>query len=357
MVDHVKGRGALSNRVERFQERQASPVDDGWPGDGEDEASSIATSVTPEQARSIITYNQSPDIGFDRSINPYRGCEHGCIYCYARPSHAYLGLSPGLDFETRLTYKADAATLLRTELSKPSYRCAPLMLGANTDPYQPVEKRLRVTRSVLEVLLETRHPVSIVTKSALVLRDVDLLAQLAEHRLVNVMVSLTSMDAQLKRLLEPRAASPAARLGAMRGLAAAGVPVGTLIAPVIPVLTDPELETLLQNAVEAGARSAGYVLLRLPHELKALFAEWLQTHHPGKAAHVLSLLEQLRGGKLNDSEFGRRMTGAGVYASLLARRFRLASDRLGLDEDPRTALATDLFEPPRATSPQLTLAL
>jgi DNA repair photolyase len=316
----------------------------------------VVTSVTPEQARSIITYNQSPDIGFDRSINPYRGCEHGCIYCYARPSHAYLGLSPGLDFETKLTYKADAAALLRTELARPSYRCAPIMLGANTDPYQPVERRLRITRSILEVLLEARHPVSIVTKSALVLRDLDLLSQLAQQDLVHVMVSLTSMDAALKRVLEPRAASPAARLGAIRGLSDAGVPVGTLIAPVIPVITDTELETLLEQAAAAGARRAGYVLLRLPLELKDLFAEWLHAHHPGKAAHVLSLLEQLREGRLNDSTFGQRMTGTGIYATLLRRRFALARQRLNLG-DHDFALATDRFVPLRAASPQMSLSL
>ena len=356
MADPIKGRGALTNRVERFQALQKAPVDDGWPGDGESDAPAWVTSVTPEQARSIITYNQSPDIGFDRSINPYRGCEHGCIYCYARPSHAYLGLSPGLDFETKLTYKADAAALLRTELSRPSYRCAPIMLGANTDPYQPVERRLRVTRSILEVLLEAKHPVSIVTKSALVLRDLDLLTQLAQHDLVHVMVSLTSMDAALKRLLEPRAASPAARLGAIRGLAEAGVPVGTLIAPVIPVITDSEMETLLEEAVAAGARRAGYVLLRLPLELKDLFAEWLHEHHPGKAAHVLSILEQLRDGRLNDSTFGQRMTGTGIYATLLRRRFALARRRLGIG-DHDFSLATDRFVPLRAASPQLSLSL
>jgi DNA repair photolyase len=356
MADPLKGRGALTNRVERFQALQTTSVDDGWPGDGEAEPPSVVTSVTPEQARSIITYNQSPDIGFDRSINPYRGCEHGCIYCYARPSHAYLGLSPGLDFETKLTYKADAAALLRTELSRPSYRCSPIMLGANTDPYQPVERRLRVTRSILEVLLEARHPVSIVTKSALVLRDLDLLSQLAQQDLVHVMVSLTSMDAALKRVLEPRAASPAARLSAIRELAGAGVPVGTLIAPVIPVITDGELETLLEQAVAAGARRAGYVLLRLPLELKDLFAEWLHAHHPGKAAHVLSILEQLREGRLNDSTFGQRMTGTGIYAALLRRRFALARQRLHIGDHDFT-LATDRFVPLRAASPQLSLPL
>jgi DNA repair photolyase len=355
MSTHIKGRGALSNRRERFQAQVAVPVDDGW--DRPEEQPSVVTSVQPEQARSVITYNDSPDIGFDRSINPYRGCEHGCIYCYARPSHAYLGLSPGLDFETRLTYKADAAALLRTELARPSYRCAPLMLGANTDPYQPVERRLGVTRSILEVLLEARHPVSIVTKSALVLRDLDLLGEMARLDLVHVMVSLTSLDPELKRVLEPRAASAAARLGAIRGLAAAGVPVGTLIAPVIPVITDPEMETLLETAVAAGARRAGYVLLRLPLELKDLFAEWLHTHHPGKATHVLSLLEQLRGGRLNDSQFGTRMTGTGVYAALFQQRFALARQRLKLDDHGDFGLATHRFAPRRADSPQLSLPL
>ncbi len=357
MADPLKGRGALTNRLERFQATETTAVHDGWPGDGDDELPSLVTSVAPEQARSVITYNESPDISFDRSINPYRGCEHGCIYCYARPSHAYLGLSPGLDFETRLTYKADAAALLRTELARPSYRCAPIMLGANTDPYQPVERRLRVTRSILEVLLEAKHPVSIVTKSALVMRDVDLLTALARDRLVHVMVSLTSLDPSLKRVLEPRTASPSARLATIRGLADAGVPVGTLIAPVIPVITDAELETLLERAVEAGARRAGYVLLRLPLELKALFTEWLHAHHPGKATHVLSLLSQLREGQLNDSRFGRRMTGTGVYAALLKQRFSLAKQRLGLSERDDFELATRLFTAPGRHSPQLALSL
>ncbi|RYZ58993.1 MAG: PA0069 family radical SAM protein [Proteobacteria bacterium] len=355
MEQPLKGRGAITNRVVRFQAHVTEPVDDGWERP-EDEASVPRTTVQPEQARSLINYNSSPDIGFDRSINPYRGCEHGCIYCYARPSHAYLGLSPGLDFETRLTYKADAAALLRAELAKPGYRCAPVMLGANTDPYQPVERRLRVTREVLEVLLEARHPVSIVTKSTGVLRDLDLLTEFARLDLVHVMVSLTSLDPEIKRTLEPRAASPAARLNTIHSLAAAGVPVGTLIAPVIPVITDSELESLLEAAVDAGARRAGYVLLRLPLELRDLFREWLEAHHPGKAAHVLSLLEQLRGGQLNDSRFGQRMTGIGIYAQLLRRRFALARERLGVSDDSLT-LATEHFEPLRTPTPQLSLGL
>ena len=355
MEQPIKGRGAITNPIARFQARITERVDDGWERADEELAVPRIT-VQPEQARSLITYNDSPDIGFDRSINPYRGCEHGCIYCYARPSHAYLGLSPGLDFETRLTYKADAAALLRAELARPGYRCAPLMLGANTDPYQPVERRLRVTRAVLETLLEARHPVSIVTKSTGVLRDLDLLVEFARLDLVHVMVSLTSLDPEIKRTLEPRAASPVARLQTIRELAAAGVPVGTLIAPVIPVITDAELESLVEAAVDAGARRAGYVLLRLPLELRDLFREWLEAHHPGKAAHVLSLLEQLRGGGLNDSRFGQRMTGIGIYAQLLRRRFALARERHGIGDDSFT-LATQHFAPPRPATPQLSLRL
>lgn len=351
MTAVYKGRGALSNGLQRFQSQQTYAVDDGWEQDPTPD--SVATTVTAEPARSVITYNDSPDIGFDRSINPYRGCEHGCVYCYARPSHAYLGLSPGLDFETRLFYKRDAARLLEHELRSRSYVCRPIMLGANTDPWQPVEKRLHVTRDVLQVLLEWRHPVAIVTKSALILRDLDLLTEFARLNLVHVMVSLTSQDAALKRLLEPRAASAAARLGVIRTLAAAGVPVGTLIAPVIPVITDPEMESLLEAAVAAGARRAGYVLLRLPHELKDLFREWLEQHHPGKARHVLALLSDLRGGKLYDADFRTRMAGSGVYAQLLRRRFELARQRLGVGGRDPPDLDTTQFRDPQAPGAQL----
>ncbi|HEV7633699.1 MAG TPA: PA0069 family radical SAM protein [Steroidobacteraceae bacterium] len=351
MVAVYKGRGALSNGLQRFQAQQTEAVDDGW--EQEPTPDSVATTVTAEPARTVITYNESPDIGFDRSINPYRGCEHGCIYCYARPSHAYLGLSPGLDFETRLFFKRDAARLLEQELGSRSYVCRPIRLGANTDPYQPVEKRLHVTRDVLQVLLNWRHPVSIVTKSALILRDLDLLTEFAKLDLVEVMVSLTSLDAELKRLLEPRTASAAARLGVIRSLAAAGVPVGALIAPVIPVITDTEMESLLDAAVAAGASRAGYGLLRLPHELKDLFREWLEAHHPGKASHVLAVLTDLRAGKLNDSDFGTRMTGTGVYAQLLRRRFELARQRLGIAGREHMALSTAHFRDPHAPGEQL----
>jgi DNA repair photolyase len=304
----------------------------------------------------VITTNDSPDVGFDRSINPYRGCSHGCVYCFARPTHAYLGLSPGLDFETKLFYKADAVKLLEAELSKPKYVCKPIALGINTDGYQPLEKRLEVTRSILAVLARCRHPVSIVTKSALVVRDIDLLAELAQNRLVSVMLSITSLTNDIKRTLEPRTASPQARLRVIEQLAGAGIPVGVLVAPVIPAVTDHEMEDILAAAAQAGATSAGYVLLRLPHEVKILFREWLSQHYPDRAGHVMSLINQTRGGKDYDAEFGRRMSGTGPYADLLRTRFELARRKCGFDRaDERHALATGLFRPPASASSQLTL--
>jgi DNA repair photolyase len=286
-------------------------------------------------------------VGFDKSINPYRGCSHGCVYCFARPTHAYLGLSPGLDFETKLFYKSDAVELLETELAKPKYRCTPIALGINTDGYQPLEKRLKITRSILEVLARCRHPVTIVTKSALVLRDLDLLADLAKDQLVSVMLSITSLTNDIKRTLEPRAASPQARLRVIKELALAGVPVGVLVAPVIPAITDHEIEAILSAAKEAGAGSAGYVLLRLPHELKALFREWLAEHYPDRAKHVMSLINLSRGGKDYDAQFGQRMRGTGPYAELLRMRFDLARRKLGLDgASDRHELNTAAFRPP-----------
>lgn len=323
-----KGRGALSNPPNRFDPQHAEAVDDGWFQ--EELADRIATAVLPEPARSVITYNQSPDIPFDRSINPYRGCEHGCPYCFARPSHAYLGLSPGIDFETRLFYKADAARLLREELARKSYVPEPVMFGANTDCYQPLEKRLGITRSLLEVLLEQRHPAYILTKASLILRDADLLAQMSGHRLVRVYVTLTTRDRDLKRRLEPRAAAHSARLQVIRELSARGVPVGVLVAPVIPAVNDHEVEALLEDAAAAGADSAGYVLLRLPLEVAGLFREWLETHMPDRAAHVMSLVQGARGGRDNSSEWGQRMRGTGVWAQLLRDRFHLARRRCGL---------------------------
>jgi DNA repair photolyase len=341
----LKGRGALSNPAGRFDRTELEGVDDGWYA--EELPDSIAVTVEIDHARTVISTNDSPDVGFDYSINPYRGCEHGCIYCYARPSHAYLGLSPGLDFETRLFYKPDAASLLRKELSRPGYVCKPIMLGANTDPYQPVEKRLGVTRSILEVLAEHHHPVSVITKSALVVRDLDLLAPMARERLAGVAVSVTTLDPEVKRTLEPRTAAPAARLRAIRALTEAGVPVGVMVAPVIPAITDHELEAILEAAAEAGAKCAGYVLLRLPYEVKDLFREWLTEHHPLRAKHVMSLVNDLRGGRDNDPNFGSRMRGTGPLAELLRKRFTVACRRLGLNSLRTFDFDTTRFMPPR----------
>jgi DNA repair photolyase len=332
-----KGRGAVGNPTGRFERFVRAPEDDGW-GDGgggadEDDPAPppLRTVVLPDASRSVLTCNASPDIPFDLSLNPYRGCEHGCIYCYARPSHAYLGLSPGLDFETRLFAKREAPALLARELARPGYRCRTVTLGSNTDPYQPVERRLAITRGILEVLAAHEHPVTIVTKSALVARDLDLLAPMAARRLAQVFVSVTTLDHGLARRLEPRAASPRRRLATIRELTAAGVPVGVMFAPVIPGLTDHELEGVLGAAAAAGARRAAYVLLRLPGEVEGLFLEWLAAHAPDRAPRVLALLRSCRGGRLNDPRFGSRMRGGGAYAGLLAQRFRLACRRLGLN--------------------------
>jgi DNA repair photolyase len=343
----LKGRGATINPAGRFASRQQQAVDDGWYHEATPD--SIATEVRPEAARTLISRNDSPDIPFGQSINPYRGCEHGCVYCYARPSHAYVDLSPGIDFETRLFYKADAARLLRAELARPAYRPQPIMLGANTDPYQPVEKRLRVTRDILEVLWQARHPVTIVTKGAMVLRDLDLLQDLARLNLARVTISLTTLDPELKRTLEPRAASPQARLRVIGALARAGVPVGVLTAPLIPAVNDAELESLLEAAAAAGASRAGYVLLRLPHEVKDLFRAWLEQHLPLRAAHVMSLVQQARGGRDNDPRFGHRMRGVGPWAAMLRARFELARKRLGLDGAREPALDLSRFCRPQGS--------
>jgi DNA repair photolyase len=323
-----KGRAAVSNRDSRFSglQREADPV----PAEDEP-ASAPATEVRIEVARSIVSTNQSPDIPFDRSINPYRGCEHGCVYCYARPSHAYLGLSPGLDFETRIFAKTNAAELLRKELSRPGAVPSMIALGANTDPYQPVERRLRITRSVLEVLAEFGHPVSITTKSALVTRDIDLLAPMAARGLAKVLISVGTLDAQIARTMEPRANSPARRIQAIAQLSSAGVAAGIIVAPVVPALTDQDLERVLEAAAGAGATFASYVVLRLPMEVADLFNEWLQTHYPQRAQHVMSLVRQMRGGRDNDSTFGLRMRGTGALADLIRRRFDIACRRLGLN--------------------------
>jgi DNA repair photolyase len=351
-----KGRGALSNPPGRFDRVSAEAFDDGWYL--EQEPDSIATTVEPDRAKTLITRNDSPDVPFEYSINPYRGCEHGCLYCYARPSHAYMGLSAGLDFETRLFYKADAAARLKAELARKSYVCKPITIGANTDPYQPIEREFRVTRDVLEVLARARHPVALITKSALVLRDIDLLTDLARDGLATVAISLTTLSPETKRTLEPRAASPQARLRAVRELNAAGVPTGIMAAPVIPAITDHELEAILEAAAEAGARSAGYVLLRLPYEVKDLFREWLETHFPDRAAHVMSLVQQMRGGRDNDPRFGSRMRGTGPFAELLRKRFKIACRRYGLHSGGREIPhPTHLFRPPVIEGSQLRLGL
>src|SRR5918911_3326962 len=323
-----KGRGAGSNESGRFESEKRVPFDDGW-GSSDAEPMRLPTILSVDTTRTIIARNDSPDIGFDRSINPYRGCEHGCIYCYARPSHAYLGLSPGLDFETRIFYKPQAAVLLRGELSKKGYSCKPLALGSNTDPYQPAERRLGITRAILEVLRDFHHPVTIVSKSALVQRDIDILAEMACEKLAVVTISVTTLDRDLARHMEPRAATPERRLETIAALAEAGVPTGVLSAPMIPALNDNEMEAILERARAAGASVAGYTLLRLPLELKALFKEWLETHAPQKAAHVLSLVAQCHGGRVYDSAWSKRMTGGGPYAAMLAARFDRACRRLG----------------------------
>jgi DNA repair photolyase len=344
---HHKGRGALSNPEGRFETRRKQAEEDGWntPVDDED-LPPVETIVRPDPARSIITRNQSPDIPFSQSINPYKGCEHGCIYCYARPSHAYLNLSPGLDFETKLFFKEHAAELLDQELRRPGYRPAAITVGANTDPYQPVERRLEVTRRILEVLQRFRHPLSIITKSTLVTRDLDILADLARRNLVVVMVTITTLDDDLKRTLEPRAPSAWSRLKAVEALAKEGVPVGVMTAPIIPMINDAEMERILELAAGAGACGAGYVLLRLPYELKDLFQEWLKTHYPLKAEHVMSLIRQSRDGKEYDSGFGTRMRGTGKFADLIAQRFALACKRHKLGFSRRMRLTTEHFRVP-----------
>lgn len=354
----IKGRGALSNKGGRFESQVGEPIDDGWPAwDDGLVAAAPRTVIAPDRSRTVIAWNKSPDIPFDRSINPYRGCEHGCVYCFARPTHAYLGLSPGLDFETRLFAKHDIAAVLRRELAKPRYQCAPIALGANTDPYQPVERRLRLTRAVLEQLAEHRHPVAIVTKSHAVLRDLDILAPMAAAQLASVAISVTTLDPELARLMEPRAPAPDARLRAIGALAEAGVPVSVLAAPMIPAVNDVELEQILEAAKLRGASGAGYVLLRVPLEIKELVAEWLESHRPGQASRVFSLLRQSHGDKPYRAEFGKRMRGTGPYADMLSRRFALATRKLRLDRSWRP-LDTSQFrrpEPDPAANDQLSL--
>lgn len=351
----IRGRGTTARPDARFLAHGREAFDDGWHDPGtEDDDPPPRTQLFIDNARRVISYNTSPDVPFDRSINPYRGCEHGCVYCFARPSHAYLDLSPGLDFETKLFWKPDAAALLRKELTAPSYRCAPIALGINTDAWQPVERHTMLTRQLLEVMVEARHPVSLITKSALIERDLDLLATLARDDLVEVAISITTLDDDLARRLEPRAARPGRRLETVRRLQQAGVPVGVLFAPLIPALNDHEMEAVVEAAHAAGARSAGYVLLRLPHELTDLFEDWLATHAPDRAARVMSRIAELRGGKANDPRFGHRMRGEGVIAQLYSQRMRRLQAKLGMGR-MRRGLNTALFRPPRPDGPQLAL--
>ena len=348
-----KGRGAASNRSGRYERYDHAAFDDGW-GTIDEEPPPLRTEVRPDASRTVITRNESPDLGFDRSINVYRGCEHGCVYCYARPTHAYLGLSPGQDFESRIFAKYQVASQLERELARPGYECRVMALGTNTDPYQPTERRLALTRRVLEVLDRHDHPVGIVTKAALITRDIDILSAMARRRLATVAISVTTLDRGLARTMEPRASTPAKRLEAMRTLSQAGVPVGVMVAPVIPGLTDHEMEAILEAASEAGARRAGYVVLRLPCEIKDLFREWLAVHVPNKAKRVIGLVREMRGGGLYDSRFGTRMTGVGPHAALLAARFAAASRRLGF-EGREARLDCTRFNARRARPVQLDL--
>jgi DNA repair photolyase len=349
-----KGRGALTNDRSRYDAERRVAFDDGW-GTADAAPPRLETVLTADSTRTILARNDSPDVGFDRSINPYRGCEHGCVYCFARPTHAYLGLSPGLDFESRIFFKPDAPRLLAEELSKKGYQCKPIGIGTNTDPYQPAERKLKIMRRLIEVLRDFRHPVTIVTKSALIQRDLDLLAPLAEQRLVQVALSVTTLDRDLARRMEPRAASPERRIETIRALAGSGIPTAVMAAPMIPALNDMELERILETARAAGARSAGYVLLRLPLELKALFTEWLEEHFPGKAKHVLGLVAEAHGGRLYDSRWNVRQRGTGPYAELLRLRFERAFKRLGFDARGTNRLDTSLFRPPARAGDQLAL--
>jgi len=346
------GRGAQTNRSGRYEPIAYEPQDDGWESLAELEA--LTTEVQEVPARRILARNDSPDIGFDRSINPYRGCEHGCIYCFARPTHAFLGLSPGLDFETKLFAKTDAAQALERELAEPGYEVSTIAIGTNTDPYQPIERRYRIMRRILEVLSATNHPVGIVTKSALVLRDLDILTSMAKRGLVKVALSVTTLDRRLARAMEPRASTPDKRIETLQRLVDAGVPASVMVAPVIPGLTDMEMERILECASTVGIKNAGYVLLRLPLEIGDLFTEWLQANCPDRAKRVLSLMRSTRGGKLYDAKWGKRMVGDGPYAWMIGRRFEMAAERLGMNESS-VELRTDLFAPPSRPGQQLKL--
>ncbi len=347
-----RGRGAQSNRSGRFEAEKRSFVDDGW--NGLEALPALKTHVQEETPRRIITSNNSPDISFDRSINPYRGCEHGCSYCFARPTHAFMGLSPGLDFESRLFVKPDAAELLEKELAEPGYQPATIAIGTNTDPYQPIERRYGIMREILKVLSDTGHPVGIVTKSALVVRDIDILSDMADRGLAKVALSVTTLDRKLARAMEPRAATPSKRLETIQELSSAGIPVAVMTAPVIPALNDMELERLLEAGAAAGASEAGYVLLRLPGEVSGLFREWLMKHYPDRYRHVMLVMQSMRDGQDYKARWGERMRGSGPYAWMIGRRFEVAARRLGLNQ-PKQQLRSDLFRPPVLPGGQIQL--
>jgi DNA repair photolyase len=348
----IKGRGTANTVDPRYLENTRESIDDGW--DLPEEERKLPTTVTVEKPKTIISRNQSPDIPFEASINPYRGCEHGCIYCYARPTHAYMDLSPGIDFETKLFAKPDAEPLLKKEISKPGYRCTPIALGTNTDPYQPIEREWQITRQIIETLHACDHPLTIVTKSWLVERDIDLFAEMAKKNLVQIFISVTTLDHDLARRLEPRATAPRRRLEALANLHQAGIPTGVMFAPVIPALNDTEMETVLAHAADAGVINAGYVMLRLPHEVKILFREWLDTHYPLKTDHVMNMVKDIRGGKENDPNFNSRMRGQGVFAEMIEQRFRRTCERLGLNKK-HVRLDTTGFSPPVRERQQLQL--
>jgi DNA repair photolyase len=350
MIRAHKGRGAASNPEGRFESTRAVAEDDGWYREEDDHRPQ--TETREELARSVISRNDSPDIGFDQAINPFRGCEHGCVYCYARPSHGYLNLSAGLDFETKLFAKTNLAEILRDELAKKNYTCKPINIGSNTDPYQPIEKKWRLTRAALALLNECNHPCTIVTKNALIERDIDILAPMAERNLVQVFVSINSLDNKLASKLEPRASAPHRRLQAVKALRDAGIPVGVLVAPIIPALNEKDVEGIIERAAANGANSIGYTCIRLPHELKQLFREWLDIHYPEKAAHIISLIQQMNGGKDYDSNFATRMRGQGIFADIIRKRVQVASRRAGLHRAWDTVLDTSKFVAPRVHSPQ-----
>jgi len=347
-----RGRGAQSNASGRYEPLARAAFDDGWQS--LEDLPPFSTSVSVDASRKVITRNESPDIGFDRSINPYRGCEHGCIYCFARPTHAYLGLSPGLDFESKLFVKPDAPALLERELSAPNYTPRTIAIGTNTDPYQPIERRYEIMRQILEVLERAGHPVGIVTKSTLVLRDSEILARMAKRNLVKVAISVTTLDPKLARVMEPRAPTPARRIEALRQLSAAGVPTAVMVAPIVPAINDAEIERILDAAAAVGVSGAGYVMLRLPLEVRDLFREWLMANYPDRYRHVFKLVREMRGGKDYDSTWGQRMKGSGPYAWMIGRRFEVACEKLGLNEE-KVKLTTEHFRPPRPSAVQLDL--